>query len=137
MPPASASASPTLALDGGTPVWRTPFATWPHFAADEIEAAAAVLRSGKVNYWTGEAGRTFEREFAAAVGVQHAVALANGTLALELALYACGVGPGDEVIVPARTFIATASCVVMRGARPVIADVDRESGCLTAATVRP
>src|SRR5487761_1621259 len=68
-----------------------------------MEAAAAVLRSGKVNYWTGEQGRLFEQEFAAFTGMRYAVALANGTVALELALHALGIGPGDEVIVPSRT----------------------------------
>src|SRR5690606_29420181 len=89
------------------------FASWPVFAADEIEAATQVLRSGKVNYWTGEQGRAFEREYADYCGRTHGVALANGTVALELALRAFGVGPGDEVVVPARTFIATASAAVM------------------------
>jgi sugar O-acyltransferase (sialic acid O-acetyltransferase NeuD family) len=112
-----------------------PFAPWPAFAEDEIEAAVAVLRSGKVNYWTGDEGRQFEAEFAAIAGCRHAIAVANGTLALELALYTLGVGPGDEVIVPSRTFIASASCVVARGATPVIADVDRASQNLTSETV--
>ncbi|MHB8412433.1 MAG: DegT/DnrJ/EryC1/StrS family aminotransferase [Candidatus Acidiferrales bacterium] len=102
-----------------------------------MEAAAAVLRSGKVNYWTGEEGRLFEQEFAAFTGTQHAVALVNGTVALELALYALGVGPGDEVIVPSRTFIASASCAVMRGAVPICVDVDRNSQTLTPETIRP
>lgn len=124
----------TLAIDGGKPVRTAPFAPWPHFEADEVGAAAAVLRSGRVNYWTGEEGRRFEREFAAFVGCEYAVALANGTVALESALWALGVGPGDEVIVPSRTFIASASCAVMRGARPVVADVDPVSQNLTAET---
>ena len=128
--------SDELALLGGRPVREKAFPAWPHFEPDEIEAAAAVLRSGKVNYWTGEEGRQFEREVAAMVGSTYAVAVANGTLALELALAALGIGPGDEVIVPARTFIATASCVVMRGAHPVIADVDRCSQAVTAETIR-
>jgi dTDP-4-amino-4,6-dideoxygalactose transaminase len=110
---------------------------WPHFDEEMIEAAARVLRSGKVNYWTGSEGREFEREYAEFVGCQHAIALANGTLALELGLHALGIGAGDEVIVPSRTFIATASSVVARGARPVCADVDRESQTLTAATIAP
>ena len=93
--------------------------SWPVFDEEMIEAAAEVLRSGKVNYWTGSEGRQFETEFAEFVGTRHAIALANGTLALELALHALGIGPGDEVIVPSRTFIATASSVVARGARPV------------------
>ena len=115
----------------------TEFGAWPHFDEEMIEAATRVLRSGKVNYWTGNEGREFEREYAEFVGCQHAIALANGTVALELALHALGIGAGDEVIVPSRTFIATASSVVARGARPVCADVDRESQTLTAATIAP
>lgn len=125
----------TLAIDGGLPVRTAPMPPWPHFAADEVQAASDVLATGKVNYWTGEAGRAFEREFAAYHGVPHAIALANGTVALELALHVLGVGPGDEVVTTSRTFIASASCAVMRGARPVCADVDRDSQNLTAATV--
>ncbi len=103
--------------------------------ADEIEAVSQVLRSGKINYWTGDEGRAFEREFAEFAGCKYGIALANGTVALELALYGLDIGPGDEVIVPSRTFIATASCVVMRGAKPVCADVDRDSGSLTADSI--
>jgi dTDP-4-amino-4,6-dideoxygalactose transaminase len=110
---------------------------WPSFAPDEIAAASAVLASGKVNYWTGEEGRQFEREYADYVGTKYAIALANGTVALELALHSLGIGPGDEVIVPSRTFIATASCAVMRGAVPVMADVDPVSGNVTADTIAP
>jgi dTDP-4-amino-4,6-dideoxygalactose transaminase len=124
-----------LALEGGAPVRKGPFAPWPEFAADEIDAAAAVLRSGKVNYWTGEQTQEFEREFARYVGVRHAVALANGTAALELALYALGIGAGDEVVVPCKTFIASASCVVRVGATPVVADIDPDSQNITAATI--
>lgn len=124
-----------LALEGGTPVRKEPFAPWPHFAADEIEAAAAVLRSGRVNYWTGGQSQEFEREFARYIGVRYAVALANGTLALELALHALGVGPGDEVVVPSKTFIASASCAVRVGATPVVADVDPDSQNITAASI--
>ena len=121
-----------LALEGGTPVRRQPFAPWPDFAADEIEAVAAVLRSGKVNYWTGEQSHEFEREFAGFIDVKYAVALANGTAALELALHALGIGPGDEVVVPSKTFIASASCVVRVGAIPVLADIDPDSQNVTA-----
>lgn len=131
--------SPTnnyLAMDGGKPVRTLPFAPWPSPSADEIEAAVAVMRSGKLNYWTGEQGRRFEAEFAAFSGCRYAVALANGSVALELALYALGIGPGDEVIVPSRTFIASASCAVMRGATPVFADVDLVSQNITAETIR-
>ncbi|MCL6472826.1 MAG: DegT/DnrJ/EryC1/StrS aminotransferase family protein [Firmicutes bacterium] len=126
----------SLAIDGGKPIRTEPFAPWPYFAEDEIEAAARVLKSGKVNYWTGEEGRLFEKEFAKAAGCKYAVAVANGTVALELALYALGIGPGDEVIVPSRTFIASASCAVMRGAVPVVADVDAESQNLTIEAIR-
>lgn len=111
-------------------------APWPHFEDDEIAAATAVLRSGKINYWTGEECRAFEREYAQATQRRHAVALANGTLALELALMAFGVGEGDEVITASRTYVASASCAVMRGAVPVIADVDADSQCVTAETLR-
>ncbi len=126
-----------LALDGGKPVRDGGFAPWPVFAPDEIEAVSQVLASGKVNYWTGQMCTRFETEYAQSVGVEHAIALANGTLALELALYALDIGPGDEVITTSRTFIASASCIVARGARPVVADVDPESQNLTAETVRP
>jgi dTDP-4-amino-4,6-dideoxygalactose transaminase len=127
----------TLAIDGGAPVRTAPLAPWPHFTATDIDAAAAVLRSGKVNYWTGEECRAFEREYAAHVGMRYAVALMNGTVALELALAVLGIGPGDEVITTSRTFIASASCAVMRGAKPVLADVDRDSGNITAETIQP
>jgi dTDP-4-amino-4,6-dideoxygalactose transaminase len=111
-------------------------APWPYFAQDEIEATARVLASGNVNYWTGQEGRLFEGEFAAFAGCKHAIALANGSVALECALHALGIGPGDEVITTSRTFIASASCAVMVGARPVIADVDCNSQDITAETIR-
>lgn len=113
-----------------------PEAAWPHFDQDEVLAAAAVLQSGKINQWTGKEVQTFQDEFAAACGVRHAIALANGTVALELALRYFGIGPGDEVIVTSRTFIASASCAVMQGAQPVFADVDRSSQNVTAAAIR-
>ncbi len=96
-----------------------------------------MLRSGRVNYWTGNECREFEREFADYVGTRHAVAVANGTVALELALQALDIPPGSEVIVPSRTFLATASAVVRQGCRPVFADVDPISGNLCAATIEP
>ncbi len=124
-----------LAYNGGEPVRTKPFPPWPYFAEDEIAAASAVLKSGLVNYWTGQEGSQFEEEFARFAGCRYAIALANGTLALELALYALGIGPGDEVIVTSRTFIASASCAVMRGAVPLMADVDPVSQNITAQTV--
>lgn len=124
-----------LALCGGAPVRSRPWPAWPFFDDDERAAAHAVLASGRVNYWTGEQGRAFEREFANWVGVPHAVAVANGTVALEIALRAIGVGPGDEVIVPSATFIATASAVVACGAQPVVVDIDSRNQCLTPDVV--
>jgi dTDP-4-amino-4,6-dideoxygalactose transaminase len=132
----SAQVPSKIAIDGGPPLRREPFAPWPWFADDEIEAAANVLRSGKTNYWTGNEGSWFEAEFAEFAGCKHAIALANGTVALELALYALGIGPGDEVVTASRTFIASASCAVMRGATPVLSDVDPDSQNITANTVR-
>jgi dTDP-4-amino-4,6-dideoxygalactose transaminase len=116
-------------------VAATAFAPWPAFGDEEMEAAAEVLRSGHVNYWTGEQGRRFESEFAAFVGCRHAVAVSNGTVALECALKALGIGPGDEVVTTSRTFIASASCAVSVGAKPVVADVDRETQNITAETI--
>lgn len=127
---------PALAINGGVPVRTRPFAPWPYFAKDEVDAVVSVLRSGKVNYWTGEEGRLFEKEFAEYIGTNHAIAVANGTVACELALYVLGVGPGDEVVVTSRTFIASASCIVMRGATPIVADVDPVSQNMTAETIR-
>ncbi len=115
----------------------TPFSPWPCFTEEEAEAVAAVLRSNRVNYWTGEEGRQFEREFAQWVGTRHAVALMNGTVALDVALKALGVGTGDEVVVTPRSFIASTSCVVNAGAIPVFADVDADSGNISAETIRP
>lgn len=112
------------------------FDNWPFFDEDEIAAATQVLRSGRVNYWTGEQARLFEQEYAAATGRRHGVAVANGTLALELALHAFGIGPGDDVVTASRTYVASASCAVMRGAKPVVADVDRDSQTVTAETLR-
>ncbi|HEX6588853.1 MAG TPA: DegT/DnrJ/EryC1/StrS aminotransferase family protein [Longimicrobiales bacterium] len=114
---------------------NTAFSPWPSFTEEEAQAAAAVIASNRVNYWTGREGREFEAEFAAWTGTSHAVALANGTLALDLAIDALGIGPGDEVVVTPRTFMASVSCVVRAGAVPVFADVDRDSGNLSAATI--
>jgi len=108
---------------------------WPAFSEQEIEAVSAVLRSNKVNYWTGEQCRIFEEEYANSVGVKYAVSLMNGTVALEAALYALNIGEGDEVITTSRTFIASASAAVMRGATPVLADVDPVSQNMTAKSI--
>jgi len=110
-------------------------APWPSYSEEEISTVDRVLSSGKVNYWTGDEGRAFEEEFATLTGTRHAVALANGTLALELALEAAGIGVGDDVIVTPRTFLASASCVVRLGGRPIFADVSRDSQNLTSESV--
>jgi dTDP-4-amino-4,6-dideoxygalactose transaminase len=125
-----------LAVDGGTRVRRTAFPSWPHFAEDEIAAVAEVMRSARVNYWTGDQGRAFEREFADSSECKYAVAVSSGTVALELALRSLGVGSGDDVITSCRTFIASASSIVMCGARPIFADVDQNSQNITADTLR-
>ena len=108
---------------------------WPTYEQDEIDAVVEVLSSGKVNYWTGDNGKQFEQEFAEHCESDYAIALANGTLALELALEAAGIGAGGGVIVSPRAFIASASCAVRLGAKPVFADVSLESQNITAETV--
>lgn len=112
------------------------FSPWPDFDDEQVNAVADVLRSGNVNYWTGEHGRAFEQEYADYVGCNHAIAVANGTVALELALYALDIGEGDEVITTSRTFIASASCIVIRGATPVFADVDKDSQNITVESIK-
>lgn len=117
-----------------------PFSPWPSFTQEEADAVQRVLLSNKISYWTGSEGREFEREFAAFVGTQFAIAVSNGTTALDLALKALEVGAGegrgrDEVIVTSRTFLASVSSIVTAGAIPVFADVDRDSQNLTAKTV--
>ena len=107
------------------------FAPWPSFSEEEAQGIKDVLLSNKVNYWTGHESRTFEKEFAEWSGVNYSIALANGTLALEVALRALDIGPGDEVVVTPRSFIASISCVVNVGATPIFADVDSESGNIT------
>lgn len=112
-----------------------PFAPWPSYDEEMIGCVTEVLRSGRVNYWNGDSVVEFEKEFAEFVGTDHAIACSNGTVAIELALRGLGIQPGDEVIVPSRTFIATASAVAVFGAQPVCADVDRDSQNVTAETI--
>ncbi len=114
---------------------NTPFSPWPSFTQEEADAVSRVLLSNKVNYWTGNECREFEKEFAAWAGCEYAIALGNGTLALDVALKALGVGEGDEVITTSRTFLASASAIVTAGANPVFADVDLNSQNITAETI--
>lgn len=118
----------------GAPKAR-PLEPWPKYTEEQVAAVADVLRSGRVNQWTGDQVAGFERDYASHLNRTHAIALMNGTVALELALRTAGVGPGDEVVTTPRTFIASASAAVLQGARPVLADVDRDSGAITAATI--
>ncbi len=115
---------------------NTKFSPWPSFTEEEANAARDVILSNKVNYWTGQECRLFEKEFAAWAGTEHAVAMANGTVALDVALQALGIGAGDEVVVTPRTFLASVSSVVNAGAVPVFADVDRDSQNITAESIR-
>ncbi|MFQ3787480.1 DegT/DnrJ/EryC1/StrS family aminotransferase [Halomonas sp. A29] len=113
------------------------FSPWPSYTREETDAVSRVLLSNRVNYWTGEECRNFEREFAHFADSEYAIAVANGTVALDLALRGLGIGenPDDEVIVTSRTFLASASSIVMAGAQPVFADIDRDSQNVTAASV--
>ncbi len=115
---------------------NTPFSPWPSITEEEADAVRNVLLSNRINYWTGQESREFEKEFAAWAGTEHAIALANGTVALDVALKALGIGAGDEVVVTPRTFLASVSSIVNAGAVPVFAEVDRESQNITAETVR-
>jgi dTDP-4-amino-4,6-dideoxygalactose transaminase len=114
---------------------NTPFSPWPSFTQEEADAVQRVLLSNRVNYWAGSECCEFEAEFAAFAGTRYAVALANGTVALDAALLALGIGVGDEVVVTSRTFLASASSIVSVGATPVFADVDRDSQNIIAETV--
>jgi len=114
---------------------NTAFEPWPSFTSAEADAVSKVLLSNKVNYWTGQECREFEKEFAAFAQTQYAVAVANGTVALDLALKALGIGTGDDVIVTSRTFLASASSIVTAGANPVFADVELDSQNISRRTI--
>jgi dTDP-4-amino-4,6-dideoxygalactose transaminase len=113
----------------------TSFSPWPSYSTEEADAVRRVLLSNKVNYWTGNESRDFEKEFAAFAGCAYAVALANGTVALDAAFKALEIGEGDEVIVTSRTFLASVSSIVNAGARPVFADVDVDSQNISPDTI--
>jgi dTDP-4-amino-4,6-dideoxygalactose transaminase len=116
-------------------VLNTPFSPWPSFTEQEIDAVSSVLRSNKVNYWTGQEGKAFEKEFAQFCHSKYAVAVANGTLALDLALKVLNITAGDEVIVTSRTFIASISSIINAGAKPIFADVELDSQNISARTI--
>lgn len=115
---------------------NTKFSSWPSFTQEEADSVCDVLLSNKVNYWTGSECREFEKEFAAWSESKYAVALGNGTLALDVALEALDIGGGDEVIVTSRTFIASISSIVNSGATPIFSDVDLASQNITPETIR-
>jgi dTDP-4-amino-4,6-dideoxygalactose transaminase len=110
--------------------WRVPLAD-VNFGTEEEQAVQQVIRSGWLSM--GEISRQFELEFAAFTGAKHAIAVTNGTAALHLACLAAGIGPGDEVILPSLTFVATANAVRYTGAKPVFADIES----LTQWTISP
>ena len=114
---------------------NTAFEPWPSFTDKEAEAVKNILLSNKVNYWTGQECREFEKEFASFSGTKYAVALANGTVALDVALKALQIGAGDDVIVTSRTFLASASSIVTAGANPIFADVELDSQNISRRTI--
>lgn len=126
-----------LAVNGGTPVRTEPFPPWPHFEEAEKRAVQAVLDSDDVNYHRGVCGITFERRFAEWVGVRYGLAVTNGGAALQCAVAASGARPGDEVIVPAHTYIASDLAAVWAGATPVFADCDPATLNVSAETIEP
>ena len=123
--------SDKLAIDGGQKAVTNQLVGWPQFTDGAIEAVEQVLRSGKVNYWTGKKGMEFEQRFAQWQGSQYAISVTNGTAALHVSLAALGIGPGDEVIVPSYTFIASSFSIVQAGAIPRFADVNLDDHCIS------
>lgn len=112
-----------LAIDGGKKVYEGSFPGWPSFDPASYDKVVDILKSGKVNYWTGDIGKEFEAKWAEYLGAKNAISVANGTAALHVALTALNIGPGDEVICPSYSFIASSFCVMQAGALPVFADV--------------
>src|SRR5512137_2065448 len=120
-----------LAINGGPKAVTNKLQGWPHFDENAIQAVTDVLRSGKVNYWTGPRGMEFEKQFAQWQGSRYAISVATGTAALHVALTSLGIGPGDEVIVPSYTFIASSFSIVQAGAIPRFADVNLDDHCIS------
>lgn len=125
-----------LTIEGGKPLRKKPFPPWPYFWEEEKKAVLDVLDSGKVNYWTGKRGLEFQEKFARYVGTKHAIAVNNGTAALHVALACAEIGPGDEVIVPSYTFIATANSVLQQNAIPVFADIDLDTHTISPDSIK-
>lgn len=125
----------TLAIDGGTPINSDPWPPWPYFTEEMIQAAMEPLRTGKCNYWTGKLGMEFEQKFADWVGCKYGISTTNGTSALHVALAGLGIGPGDEVITPSYTFIASSFCILQAGAVPVFADVEVDTHTIDPASI--
>jgi dTDP-4-amino-4,6-dideoxygalactose transaminase len=123
-----------LAIHGGPKAVTNTLVGWPQFTEEAIQAVEGVLRSGKVNYWTGPKGMEFEQKFAEWQGSKYAISTSSGTSALHTALVALGIGPGDEVIVPSYTFIATSFSVVQAGAVPRFADVNIDDHCISISS---
>jgi len=113
-----------LAIEGGEVINKVAFPRWPSFEETTIQKAMEPLRTGKVNYWTGEMGVRFENEWAKWNGAKYGITTSNGTSALHTAVAALGIGPGDEIICPSYSFIASSFCILQAGALPVFADVD-------------
>ena len=125
-----ASGTDTLAINGGTPINERPFPVWPSFDLAVMDDIKRILETGKVNYWTGPAGMKFEDAWAKWCGARYGISTSNGTSALHTALAGLGIGPGDEVIVPSYTFIASSFSICQAGAVPVFADVEKDSHTL-------
>ncbi len=125
-----------LAIHGGPKTIEGPIPMWPAFDEKTIEAVIEVLKTGKVNYWTGTKGMEFEERFAEWNGTKFAISTTNGTSALHTALAGLGIGPGDEVIVPSYTFIASSFSILQAGAIPRFADVNREDHCISVESTR-
>jgi dTDP-4-amino-4,6-dideoxygalactose transaminase len=120
-----------LTIEGGPKAVTNKLVGWPNFSEEAIQSVVETLRSGKVNYWTGRKGMEFEKRFAEWQGSKYAISVATGTAALHVAMTALGIGPGDEVIVPSYTFIATSFSVAQAGAVPRFADVNLEDHCIS------
>ena len=130
-----------LAINGGEKLIKNPLPAWPQFTEETIQAAMKPLREGAPNYWTGRNGKLkdgkvgsygmeYEEKFAEWEGSKFAVSSATGTAALHIALGGFRIGPGDEVIVPSYTFIASSMCVLQAGAIPIFADVKPDDHCI-------